>query len=114
MSQRSIPSFSASFFYKSLSWKALTKSTLDSAVGTRGRDADGGCFDGHVLALGQHRIGQDAADAIISVSDNPYMLMLLFNVLLLLLGTFLDITPGLLHHEVCFVQAVKAYPNNAD
>jgi tripartite ATP-independent transporter DctM subunit len=36
------------------------------------------------------------ADAIVGFSSNPYVLMFLFNVLLLALGTFLDITPGLL------------------
>ncbi len=35
-------------------------------------------------------------EAITSLSDNPIVLLLLFNVLLLILGTFLDITPGLL------------------
>ncbi len=84
------------FFYKSLSGKALVKSTLDSAVGTAVVMLMVGVSMVMSWLLASTGSAKMLADAIISVSDNPYMLMLLFNVLLLVLGTFLDITPGLL------------------
>lgn len=84
------------FFYKSLSWSALVKSTLDAAVGTAVVMLMVGVSMTMSWLLASTGSAKMLADAIIGVSDNPYVLMCLFNVLLLLLGTFLDITPGLL------------------
>lgn len=84
------------FFYKSLTWKVLVKSTLDAAVGTAVVMLMVGVSMTMSWLLASTGSAKMLADAIIGISDNPYMLMFLFNVLLLLLGTFLDITPGLL------------------
>lgn len=84
------------FFYKSLSWNALVKSTLDAAVGTAVVMLMVGVSMTMSWLLASTGSAKMLADAIIGLSDNPYMLLFLFNVLLLLLGTFLDITPGLL------------------
>jgi tripartite ATP-independent transporter DctM subunit len=84
------------FFYKSLSWSALVKSTLDAAVGTAVVMLMVGVSMTMSWLLASTGSARMLADAIIGLSDNPYVLMCLFNVLLLLLGTFLDITPGLL------------------
>ena len=84
------------FFYKSLSWSALVKSTLDAAVGTAVVMLMVGVSMTMSWLLASTGSAKMLADTIIGVSDNPYVLMCLFNVLLLLLGTFLDITPGLL------------------
>ena len=84
------------FFYKSLSWKVLIKSTLDSAVGTAVVMLMVGVSMTMSWLLASTGSAKMLADAIIAFSDNPYVLMMLFNVLLLVLGTFLDITPGLL------------------
>ena len=84
------------FFYKSLSWPVLVKSVLDAAVGTAVVMLMVGVSMTMSWLLASTGSAKMLADAIIGFSDNPYVLMLLFNVLLLLLGTFLDITPGLL------------------
>lgn len=84
------------FFYKSLSWPLLVKSVLDAAVGTAVVMLMVGVSMTMSWLLASTGSAKMLADAIIGFSDNPYVLMLLFNVLLLLLGTFLDITPGLL------------------
>ena len=84
------------FFYKSLSWPLLVKSVLDAAVGTAVVMLMVGVSMTMSWLLASTGSAKMLADAIIGVSDNPYVLMCLFNVLLLLLGTFLDITPGLL------------------
>lgn len=84
------------FFYKSLTWKVLAKSTLDAAVGTAVVMLMVGVSMTMSWLLASTGSAKMLADAIVGLSDNPYMLMFLFNVLLLLLGTFLDITPGLL------------------
>jgi tripartite ATP-independent transporter DctM subunit len=84
------------FVYKSLSWSALIKSTLDAAVGTAVVMLMVGVSMTMSWLLASTGSARMLADAIVGVSDNPYVLMSLFNILLLLLGTFLDITPGLL------------------
>ena len=84
------------FLYKSLSWKGLVKATLDASVGTAVVMLMVGVSMTMSWLLASTGSAKMLADAIIAFSDNPYMLMLLFNVLLLVLGTFLDITPGLL------------------
>lgn len=84
------------FFYKSLSLPLLVKSTLDAAVGTAVVMLMVGVSMTMSWLLASTGSAKMLADAIVGFSSNPYVLMFLFNVLLLLLGTFLDITPGLL------------------
>lgn len=84
------------FFYRSLNWQTLAKSTLDAAVGTAVVMLMIGVSMTMSWLLASTGSIQEMADAIIGFSDNPYVLLTLFNILLLLLGTFLDITPGLL------------------
>ncbi|MBS1156831.1 MAG: dicarboxylate transporter, DctM subunit [Proteobacteria bacterium] len=84
------------FVYKSLSWKSLAKSTLDAAVGTAVVMLMVGVSMTMSWLLASTGSAKMLAEAIINFSDNPYVLMMLFNVALLVLGTFLDITPGLL------------------
>ena len=84
------------FLYKSLSWKGLVKASLDASVGTAVVMLMVGVSMTMSWLLASTGSAKMLADTIIAFSDNPYVLMMLFNVLLLLLGTFLDITPGLL------------------
>ena len=84
------------FFYRSMSWKALVKATLDASVGTAVVMLMVGVSMTMSWLLASTGSAKMLADSIIAFSDNPYVLMFMFNVLLLLLGTFLDITPGLL------------------
>ena len=96
------------FFYKSLSWSALVKSTLDAAVGTAVVMLMVGVSMTMSWLLASIGAAQMLAEMIIGVSSNPYVLMTLFNVLLLILGTVLDITPGLLIFTPIFLPlAVK-------
>lgn len=84
------------FFYKSLSWPLLVKSVLDAAVGTAVVMLMVGVSMTMSWLLASTGSAKMLADAVVGFSANAYVLMFLFNVLLLLLGTFLDITPGLL------------------
>jgi len=84
------------FFYRSLSWKGLIKSTLDAAVGTAVVMLMVGVSMTMSWLLASTGSARMLADSIINFSSNPYVLMMLFNVLLLLVGTFMDITPSLL------------------
>lgn len=82
--------------YRSLSLKTLVHAMLSAAVGTAIVMLMVGVSMTMSWLLASTGSVQMLGDAITAVSSNPYVLMLLFNVLLLLLGTFLDITPGLL------------------
>ena len=84
------------FVYKSLDAKTLVKSVLDAAVGTAVVMLMVGVSMTMSWLLASTGAATMLSEAIIGFSSNPYVLMFLFNMLLLLLGSFLDITPGLL------------------
>jgi tripartite ATP-independent transporter DctM subunit len=85
-----------SLLYRSLTLKKLGNAMLHAAVGTAVVMLMVGVSMTMSWLLASTGSVTMLADAITSVSSNPVVLLLLFNVLLLLLGTFLDITPGLL------------------
>ncbi|PKC52336.1 hypothetical protein RhiirA1_481746 [Rhizophagus irregularis] len=84
------------FFYKSLNWKELFEVFIDSAklssvimflVGTSS-----------VLAwvMSYTQIPQLLSDIMLGISENPIIILLCINVLLLIVGTFMDLTPAIL------------------
>jgi tripartite ATP-independent transporter DctM subunit len=96
------------FFYKTLDNRALIKSTLDAAVGTAIVMLMVGVSMTMAWLLASSGAATLLSEAIIGISSNPYVLMLLFNLLLLLVGTFLDITPALLIFTPIFLPAAMA------
>lgn len=85
-----------SFIYRSVTIKSLTKILVDSA-----------CVSGIILFLisassamswvmAFSGIPSAIADALMSFSDNKYVIFLLINIILLVIGMFLDITPAIL------------------
>lgn len=85
-----------SFIYRSVTLKSLTKILVDSA-----------CVSGIILFLisassamswvmAFSGIPSAIADALMSLSDNKYVIFLLINIILLVIGMFLDITPAIL------------------
>jgi tripartite ATP-independent transporter DctM subunit len=57
-------------------------------------------------ALAYQNIPQTVATTILQISDNPYAILLLINVLLLLVGTFMDMTPAVLIFTPIFLPVV--------
>ncbi len=49
------------------------------------------------------------SQAIVSVSDNKYVIFLLMNVILLIIGTFMDITPAILIFTPIFLPIAKSF-----
>lgn len=82
--------------YRSLTLRKLLDAMLGAAVGTAVVMLMVGVSMTMSWLLASTGAVTMIGDAITGVSSNPIVLLLLFNVLLLLLGTFLDITPGLL------------------
>jgi tripartite ATP-independent transporter DctM subunit len=62
---------------------------------------------GYMMAL--MRVPAQAADFFLSIADNKYTLLLLINVLLLLLGTFMDLAPMLLICTPIFLPIVVKF-----
>ena len=85
-----------SLLYRSLTWRKLFDAMLNAAVGTAVVMLMVGVSMTMSWLLASTGSITVLSEAITSFSDNPIVLLALFNVLLLLLGTFLDITPGLL------------------
>jgi len=85
-----------SLIYRSLTLKKLVDAVLSAAVGTAVVMLMVGVSMTMSWLLASTGSVTAIAEAITGFSDNPVVLLLLFNILLLLLGTFLDITPGLL------------------
>lgn len=54
------------------------------------------------------QVPQLAADALLGVSDNPLVIMLLINLALLLVGIFMDMTPAILVFTPIFLPVAKA------
>ncbi len=55
-----------------------------------------GVSTGMAWVLAFANIPQAVADALLSISDNPIIILLLINIILLVVGAFLDITPAIL------------------
>lgn len=82
--------------YRSLTLRTLLASVVNAAVGTAVVMLMVGVSMTMSWLLASTGSVQALGNAITAVSSNPYVLLLLLNLLLLVLGTFLDITPGLL------------------
>ena len=58
--------------------------------------------------LAYERVPQLVSEAMIGLSDNPMVILLLINVLLLVVGTFMDMTPAVLIFTPIFLPVVTA------
>jgi tripartite ATP-independent transporter DctM subunit len=78
------------FLYRSLSLKQFYKVTLDTIETTAGvlLIVAAASLFGWVLTT--TRVAEDAAQALLSVTDNRYVILLLINILLLVVGCFLE------------------------
>ncbi len=82
--------------YRTLTLHSLLTCMLNAAVGTAVVMLMVGVSMTMSWLLASTGSVQMLGNAITEMSSNPYVLLLLLNILLLVLGTFLDITPGLL------------------
>jgi tripartite ATP-independent transporter DctM subunit len=59
-------------------------------------------------ALSYERVPQTAGEALLGLSQNPVVILLIINVLLLAVGTFMDMTPATLIFTPILLPAVMA------
>ncbi|MDF2615571.1 MAG: transporter, DctM subunit [Sedimentibacter sp.] len=96
------------FVYKELKVKDLPKIMFDSAIGTATimmLIATANLF-GWLLVSNQ--IPQKIAQAMLSVSSNPLVILFLFNILLLIVGTFLNTTAAVVLLTPILLPVMKA------
>jgi tripartite ATP-independent transporter DctM subunit len=83
----------ATLVYRSLDWDAFVKATRNAVKTTAIVMliiASASSF-AWLMAVGE--VPLRMAEALLSISDNPLVLMLLINLILLVLGTFMDLSP---------------------
>ncbi len=98
-----------SLFYRSITLKSFWKIVLDSAktsgmivflIGVSN-------ILGWVLAFTQ--IPQAISAALLGITENKYIILLIMNVILLVAGTFMDVTPAILIFTPLFLPIVQTF-----
>lgn len=85
-----------SFFYKELTWKELPGVLLHSAKTTAIVLLLVATCTGLSWIMSYENIPQTVSRLLLAISDNPVVILLLINMILLLVGVFMDMTPAVL------------------
>lgn len=85
-----------SFFYKELTWKELPGVLLRSAKTTAIVLLLVATCTGLSWIMSYENIPQTVSSLLLAISDNPVVILLLINLILLLVGVFMDMTPAVL------------------
>lgn len=94
------------FIYREISWKDLPAILLDSAMTTAVVMLLIGASMGMSWVLSYENIPQDISTALLTLSDNPIIILLIINIILLLVGIFMDMTPAVLIFTPIFLPVV--------
>ncbi len=97
-----------SYFYKKLKLKDLPAIILDSVKTTSIVLFLVSASMGISWIIAYENIPQILSDTLLAFSDNPFVILLLINVMLLLVGIFLDITPAILIFTPILLPVVQA------
>ena len=97
-----------SFYYKEMSFKDLPKVILESVETTSIVMLLIGASMCMSWVLSYENIPQDISNALLSISDNKIIILLMINVILLAVGVFMDATPAVLIFTPIFLPIVTA------
>ncbi|WGE36276.1 TRAP transporter large permease [Actinobacillus genomosp. 1] len=92
--------------YKEISLKELPAIILDAMVTTSIVLLLIGASMGMSWAMANADIPYTISDALLGISDNPIIILLIINIILLIVGTFMDMTPALLIFTPIFLPIV--------
>ncbi len=98
--------------YRQISFKAMPELILRSAKTTAIVMLLVGASQAMSWALAYEQVPQLVSEAMIGLSSNPLVVLLLINVLLLIVGTFMDMTPAVLIFTPIFLPVVVALGMN--
>jgi len=99
--------FLAVVWYREISLRELPGIILDSAVTTSIVLLMIGCSIAMSKAMAFADIPYSISDLLLGLSENPIVLLLIINLALLVVGTFMDMTPALLIFTPIFLPVVK-------
>ncbi|WP_321448467.1 TRAP transporter large permease [uncultured Cohaesibacter sp.] len=99
--------FLALVWYREITVRDLPKIILESAVTTSIVLLMIGCSIGMSKAMAFSDIPFYISDALLAISDNPIVILLVMNLALLIIGTFMDMTPALLIFTPIFLPVVQ-------
>ncbi|WP_029064879.1 TRAP transporter large permease [Labrenzia sp. DG1229] len=99
--------FLAVVWYREITWRDLPSIILDSAVTTSIVLLMIGCSIAMSKAMAFADIPYSISDALLKLSENPIVLLLIINIALLVVGTFMDMTPALLIFTPIFLPVVE-------
>ncbi|RKR14299.1 tripartite ATP-independent transporter DctM subunit [Maribacter vaceletii] len=94
------------FVYKEISFKNLPQILLDSSATTAIVMLLIGASMSMSWALSYENIPQDISTGLLGLSDNKIMILLIINLLLLVVGIFMDMTPAVLIFTPIFLPVV--------
>ncbi|MES0813154.1 TRAP transporter large permease [Roseibium sp. SCPC15] len=98
--------FLAVVWYREITWRELPSIILESAVTTSIVLLMIGCSIAMSKAMAFADIPYSISDALLNLSENPLVLLLIINIALLVVGTFMDMTPALLIFTPIFLPVV--------
>lgn len=94
------------FFYKEISFPKLPQILLDSCATTAIVMLLIGASMSMSWALSYENIPQEISSGLLALSDNPVVILLIINLLLLFVGIFMDMTPAVLIFTPIFLPVV--------
>ena len=94
------------FVYKEISWKNLPEVLLDSSATTAIVMLLIAASMSMSWVMSFENIPQSISDVLLTVSDNPIIILLIINLLLLFVGIFMDMTPAVLIFTPIFLPVV--------
>jgi tripartite ATP-independent transporter DctM subunit len=97
------------FVYRELSWKAFLDATLGAVRTTSMVLLIIGTASAFSWLMAYHQVPKSLIALINAMSDNPLVVLLMLNVILLLLGTFMDMGPTIIIVTPIFLPIAQAY-----
>ncbi|WP_308991118.1 TRAP transporter large permease [Mariniflexile litorale] len=95
------------FVYKEISFKSLPEILLDSSATTAIVMLLIGASMSMSWVMSYENIPQDISSALLGISDNKVIILLIINLLLLFVGIFMDMTPAVLIFTPIFLPVVQ-------
>jgi tripartite ATP-independent transporter DctM subunit len=96
----------AVFLYKEVKIKSLPRILLQAGITTSVVMLLVGCSTAMSWILAYENIPQSVSAAMLTISSNPIVIFIIINVLLLVVGTFMDMTPAVLIFTPIFLPVV--------
>ncbi|MCU0828356.1 MAG: TRAP transporter large permease [Tabrizicola sp.] len=97
------------FVYRELSWKAFLAATAGAVRTTAMVLLIIGTASAFSWLMAFHQVPAALIDWMKAISDNPIIILLIINVILLLLGTFMDMGPTIIITTPIFLPIAEAY-----